>query len=88
MAPKQAGGKKKKGNGTFCFFLFVFLFQRKISSGFVLLRLHCNKEEEDDNCSSASSMALPQKIGDLRLFAGLVAKKGTTTASSPSSLVA
>jgi hypothetical protein len=85
--PKRAGEKKKKQQHLL-FFSFVFLFQRKISFGFVLLRLHCNKEEEDDNYSSPSSMALPQKIGDMHLFAGLATKKGTAVASSPSSLVA
>jgi hypothetical protein len=33
-------------------------------------------------------MALPQEIGDLRLFANLIAKKMTATMSSPSSMVA
>jgi hypothetical protein len=33
-------------------------------------------------------MALPQKISDLRLFAGLAAKKGTATMSSHFSMVA
>jgi hypothetical protein len=33
-------------------------------------------------------MALSQEIGNLRLFAGLVAKKVTTTMSSPSFMVA
>jgi hypothetical protein len=33
-------------------------------------------------------MALPQNIGNLDLFAGLAMKKGTTSVSSPSSMVA
>ncbi len=89
MAPERGEKKQKKeGDRSFCFLLFVFLFQHKVSSGFVLFRFHCNKEEEDENCSSPSSMALSQKIGDLRFFAGLVTKKETATMSSPSSMVA
>jgi len=33
-------------------------------------------------------MALPQEIGNLRLFASLATKKGTAAMSSPSSMVA
>jgi hypothetical protein len=33
-------------------------------------------------------MALPQEIGDLHRFAGLVMKKGTVAMSSPSPMVA
>jgi hypothetical protein len=76
MAPKRRAKKKKKRDDSFCFLLFVFLFQRKVSFSLVLFRFHCNKEEEDDNCSSPSSMALPQNIADLRLFVGVGAKKG------------
>jgi len=38
--------------------------------------------------SSPSLMALSQKIGDMRFFAGLAEKKGTAAMLSPSSMVA
>jgi len=42
--------EEEEGYGNFCFLLFVFLFEHKVRSGFVLLRFHWSKEEEDDSC--------------------------------------